>query len=79
MMEMTDKNGEGKEFSKATIRAVKVLEGELKEMAEQQNLEPNDIVVVKKSKYNSEPNYKIEKINGSVVEYLKKQGLAVKE
>jgi len=79
MMEMTDKNGKGKEFYKATIRAVKVLEGELKEMAEWQNLEPNDIVVVKKSKYNSEPNYKIEKINGSVVEYLKKQGLAVKE
>ncbi len=66
-------------FSKATIRAVKVLEGELKEMAEQQKLSPTDIIIVKKSTYNSEPKYSIEKIEGSIVEYLKTNGITVEK
>lgn len=65
------------EYSKATIRAVKVLKGELKEQAEKLNLSQDAIVIVKKSEYHSEPNYKIEEIKGSIIEYLKENGLTI--
>lgn len=66
-------------YVKATIRAVRILEGEPKELAEQQHLKPTDIVIVKKSMYHSLPSYKVEKITGSIVEYLKKNGLKVND
>lgn len=65
------------EYSKATVRAVKVLKGEPRAEAERQNLNLDDIVVVKKSEYNSEPNYNVKKITGSIVKYLKNNGLEV--
>ena len=62
-------------YSKAKIRAVKVLKGEPRQEAERKGFSQEDIVMVKKSEYHSEPNYKIEKIDGSIVAFLKKNGL----
>jgi hypothetical protein len=67
------------EYSKAKVRAVKVLKGEPREQAEKLGLKPDDIVLVKKGQYQSEPPYKVEKIEGSIVAYLKKNGLIITE
>ena len=60
-------------YLKAKIRAVRVLRGEPLELAKKQHLQPDDIVIVKKGQYSPEPSYKIEKIEGSIVGYLKKK------
>lgn len=51
------------------IREVSVLKGRAKEKAEEQNLEDDDLVIVKTS-VNSLPEYELEKIEGEPVKYL---------
>jgi hypothetical protein len=57
------------------IRKVKVLQGRLKNEAQKQNLNPDDLVIVKTS-VNSLPEYQIEKIVGDPVSFLLKRAKA---
>ncbi|MEM0143973.1 MAG: hypothetical protein QXL94_08575 [Candidatus Parvarchaeum sp.] len=54
------------------IRAVKVLDEELRKIAKKKGYKDKDIVLIKR---NGLGNYEIEKIEGNVVEYLIKSGL----
>jgi cupin superfamily acireductone dioxygenase involved in methionine salvage len=66
------------EYVDAKVRAVKVLDADLKELAKKKGFKDNDIVLVKKGKYSSEPPYDLEKIECSIVEYQKKNGVVIK-
>jgi hypothetical protein len=59
----------------AAIRAVKVLGKGLKDQAKKQGFKANDIVLVERSEYGK---YKLTKIEGSIVEWQRKNGLVVK-
>ncbi len=57
----------------ARIRKVKVLQGRAKAEADKQNLNPNDLVIVRTSIHsNSLPEYHIEKVDGDPVSFLLK-------
>lgn len=61
------------------VRAVKVLDSELKAQAKKLGYKETDIVLVKRGRYGSEPPYEIvAKIDGSIVEFQKKNGVVVK-
>lgn len=68
-----------KEYTDAMVRAVKVLSPDLQEKAKKMKLKSTDLVLVKVGKYHSEPDYELVKIEGSVVEFLKKNGVNVKK
>lgn len=51
------------------FRKVKVLQGRARDLAEQQGLKENDLVVVRTT-IGSLPNYEIEKVEGNPVEFL---------
>ncbi|MDR2203252.1 MAG: hypothetical protein LBE76_02925 [Nitrososphaerota archaeon] len=55
-----------------SIRKVKVLQGRAKEEAETMGLKPDDLVILTTT-VNSLPQYNIEKIDGSPVDYLMKK------
>ena len=63
----------------AMVRAVKVLDPELKKQAKSQGYKENDIVFVQTAKCGYKPFYKLTKINGSIVEFLKNNGVVVKK
>jgi putative NADH-flavin reductase len=64
-------------YNTAMVRAVKVLSADLRQKAKKMKLKDNDIVLVKVGQYHSEPEYELVKINGSIIEFLKKNGIEV--
>ncbi len=61
------------QYSKAMVRAVKVLEGGLKEETRRQGFKNDDVVYIKIGKYHSAQDFAMVKIEGSIVEFLKSQ------
>jgi len=57
------------EFSDVRIRKVKSLQGRARDLAIEQNLNEEDLVVIK-TKIGSLPQFKIEKIEGDPLEFL---------
>lgn len=66
------------EYTASMIRAVKVLNSDLQDEAKKQGLKQNDIVLVKVGEYHSESKYTLQKIDGSIIEFMKKSGISTK-
>lgn len=68
------------QYTDAMVRAVKVLSPDLQAKAKKElHLKDDDIVLVKIGKYHSEPDYELVEIKGSVVEFMKKNGIVIKQ
>lgn len=67
-----------REYTGAMVREVKVLSSDLKAIAKKKGYKDTDIVFVKKGKYASEPPYDLVKIEGSIIEFFKGNGVVVK-
>ncbi len=66
-------------YSASMVRAVKVLSSDLRAQAKKKGFKDNDFVFIKVGEYHSEPEYKIEKIEGSIIEFIRNKGAIVKE
>jgi len=60
----------GEEYSDLRIRKVKILQGKARETALDAGLSDDDLVILKTSRYNSQPTYEVEKIEGDPTLYL---------
>lgn len=63
----------------AMIRAVKVLSPELRAKAKKMKLKDTDVVLIKKGTYHSEPDYELTKVEGSIVEFYRKNGILIND
>ena len=67
------------EYTSSMVRAVKVLDDDLKKKAKKMNLDDDDLVLVKIGQYHSEPDYDLVKIDGSIIEFYRKNGIVIKK
>lgn len=58
------------EYSDVRIRKVRILQGKAREAATKAGASPDDLVLLRTSRYHSEPTYKAEKIEGDPTLYL---------
>ena len=58
------------EYSDIRIRKVKILQGKAREAAKKVGANDDDLVILKTSRYHSQPTYKAEKIVGDPTAYL---------
>jgi len=60
----------GDDYSDIRVRKVRILQGKAKEAAEQAGASDEDLVILKTSRYHSQPNYEVERIEGDPTLYL---------
>ena len=58
------------EYSDVRVRKVRILQGKAKEAAERAGATEDDLVILRTSRYHSQPTYEAEKIEGDPTLYL---------
>jgi hypothetical protein len=60
----------GEDYSDLRVRKVRILQGKAKETAIAAGLAEDDLVILKTSRYHSQPTYEVKKIEGDPTLYL---------
>jgi hypothetical protein len=61
---------EGEDYSDLRVRKVRILQGKARDAAEAAGATEDDLVILKTSRYHSQPTYEAEKIDGDPTLYL---------